>query len=183
MWTCSPSWWTICRMSSSASPLSPASRPGKAFFGAPIVPGSHGGDGVRLAYQAVPSRETVLLRGERDRLASEDNLGLEAVSLIDDWIIAAAEFVARYEPPPPREAVAHRGRSPHTLRGEGFGEHAIILEVLWVGVDRETHFVGRPGFRVKEKCCPAVGRIHLAHAPGGGARLGAPHSRAPSSPG
>ena len=55
---------------------------GNAFFGSLIVPSFLGKGSHFVSFQAVPSRESVLLRGERKHLASQDDFDLDAVSLI-----------------------------------------------------------------------------------------------------
>ena len=114
-----------------------------------------------LAYQAVPSRETVLLRGEREHLASPDTFDLDAVSLIDDWVATASEFVAGHEPPPPREALLLEADP-----AVPYEAHSVVTthhhEVLWVSADRPGLLVGRPGFPVaRERLLPLAEHIWL----------------------
>lgn len=121
---------------------------GKAFFGTPIPPEpSAEQDGI-MAFQAVPSRDTALIRGKREDFASLENFDLEAVSLIDDWVSAAAEFVARHESPIPREVQLLEADPdiPYETRAVVSAHH---LEVLWVETSRPAHFVGRPEFPVE----------------------------------
>ena len=75
--------------------------PGKVFFGSPPLPVTNTSleEGTLFAFCAVPSRSAVLLLGDRERLASQDDFDLDAVTLIDDWVTAASEFVSSYEPP------------------------------------------------------------------------------------
>ena len=132
---------------------------GGAFFGSLITPSSRGSNSRFFTYQAVPSRETVLLRGEREHLASRDTFDLDAVSLIDDWVVTASEFVARYEPPP-REALLLEADPdvPYEANSVVSTHH---LEVLWVSVDRPGLLVGRPQFLVEERVLPLAEHIWL----------------------
>ena len=135
--------------------------PGKAFFGSRMTPYSGSGSSLFLAWQAVPSRETVLLRGEREHLASPDTFDLDAVSLIDDWVVTASEFVAGHEPPPPREARLLEAdlAVPYEARSVVSTHHH---EVLWVSADRPGLLVGRPGFPVaRERLLPLAEHIWL----------------------
>ena len=149
---------------------------GKAFFGSLITPSTHGKGARFFAYQAVPSREALLLRGKRDHLASRDTFDLDAVSLIDDWVVAASEFVARYEPPPPREV-----RLLEADPDVPYEAHSVVSthhhEVLWVSADRPGLLVGRPQFPVTEErfvplaehiwlTLPEETRVSAVHTPG-----------------
>ena len=131
---------------------------GGAFFGSLIIP-SEGGD-TFFTYQAVPSRGTILLRGKREHLASRDTFDLDAVSLIDDWVVTASEFVARYEQRP-REVLLLEADPdvPYEARSVVSAQHH---EVLWISVDRPGLLVGRPGFAVaKESLFPLAEHIWL----------------------
>ena len=135
--------------------------PGKAFFGSRMTPCARGGNDRFLAWQAVPSRETVLLRGEREHLASSKAFDLDAVSLIDDWVVTASEFVAGHEPPLPREA-----RLLEADLAVPYEAHCVVSthhhEVLWVSADRPGLLVGRPEFPVaRERLLPLAEHIWL----------------------
>ena len=134
---------------------------GDAFFGTLIIPSNLAKGGRFFTYQAVPSRDTVLLRGKREHLASRDTFDLDAVSLIDDWVVTASEFVARYEPPPPREALLLEADPDVPYRA-----HSVVSthhrEVLWVSADRPGLLVGRPQFPViEERLVPLAEHIWL----------------------
>ena len=122
---------------------------GNAFFGASITPYVDDGDRALFACQAVPARETVLLRGDREHFASPEAFDLDAVALIDDWVVAAAEFVARYEPPPPRDVLLLEA-DPDVRYAAGAAVSAHHREVLWVSVDRPGLFMGSPRFPVQK---------------------------------
>ena len=146
---------------------------GSAFFGSLVMP-SKGSD-TFFTYQAVPSRGTVLLRGEREPLASRDTFDLDAVSLIDDWVVAASEFVAGYE---------RRPREVLLLEADPdvpYEAHSVVSthhhEVLWISADRPGLLVGRPGFPVAGEglfplaehvwlTLPEETRVSAVHTPG-----------------
>ena len=150
---------------------------GGGFFGSLIIPSTVLGKSIGFfTYQAVPSRDTVLLRGEREHIASRDAFDLDAVSLIDDWVVTASEFVARHEPPPPREALLLEA-DPDVP----YEAHSVVSthhhEVLWVSADRPGLFVGRPEFPVNGKVVlplaehawltlPEETRVSAVHTPG-----------------
>ena len=131
---------------------------GSAFFGSLIMPSK---DGTFFTYQAVPSRGTTLLRGKREHLASRETFDLDAVSLIDDWVVAASEFVARYEHQRPREVLLLEADPdvPYEARSVVSAHH---YEVLWISVDQPGLLVGPPGFPVdKESLFPLAEHIWL----------------------
>ena len=135
---------------------------GSAFFGSLTMPATLGKHGRFFTYQAVPSRETVLLQGEREHLVSPDTFDLDAVSLIDDWVVTASEFVARYEPPPPRDALLLEADPdvPYEANSAVSTHHR---EVLWVSASRPGLLVGRPQFPViRERLLPLAEHIWLA---------------------
>ena len=145
---------------------------GSAFFGSLIMPGE---DGTFFAYHAVPSRGTVLLRGMREHLASRDTFDLDAVSLIDDWVVTASEFVAGYERRP-REVLLLEAdpEVPYEAHSMVSAHHQ---EVLWVSADRPGLLVGRPGFPVDKATLfplaehlwltlPEETRVSAVHTPG-----------------
>ena len=147
---------------------------GSAFFGSLIVPSK--GGGTFFTYQAVPSRGTILLRGKREHLASRDTFDLDAVSVIDDWVVAASEFVARYEQQRPREVLLLEADPdvPYEARSVVSAHHH---EVLWVSVDQPGLLVGPPGFPVDKKglfplaehvwlTLPEKTQVSAVHTPG-----------------
>ena len=132
---------------------------GGAFFGSLIVPSKSGG--TFFTYQAVPSRGTTLLRGKREHLASRETFDLDAVSVIDDWVVAASEFVARYEHQRPREVLLLEADPdvPYEARSVVSAHHH---EVLWISVDQPGLLVGPPGFPLdKETLFPLAEHIWL----------------------
>lgn len=157
------------------SPFIARIRAGNAFFGSLIMPSRRGTGPGFFAYQAVPSRETVLLQGKREHLASRDALDLDAVSLIDDWVVTASEFVATYESLP-REALLLEA-DPDVP----YEPHSVVSthhhEVLWVSADRPRLFVGRSRFPVAKEAVlplaqliwftlPEGARVSAVHTPG-----------------
>ena len=130
---------------------------GSAFFGSLIMPGKAG---TSFTYLAVPSRGTSLLRGEREHLAPRDTFDLDAVSLIDDWVVAASEFVARYE---------RRPREVLLLEADPdvpYEAHSVVSahhhEVLWISADQPGLLAGRPWFPVaRESLFPLAEHIWL----------------------
>ena len=135
---------------------------GQVFFGGLALPSSsHGNDGFTV-FQAVPSRGAVLLQGKREHLASRDSFDLDAVSLIDDWVMNSSGFVARYEPLMPRKVLL-LDADPDVPYGADSAVSAHHLEVLWVSTTRRTQFVGRPEFPMPpEVVLPLTERLWLA---------------------
>ena len=145
---------------------------GSAFFGSLIVP-TRGS--AFFTYQAVPSRGTILLRGEREHLASRNTFDLDVVSLIDDWVVAASEFVARYEQRP-REVLLLEADPdvPYEAHSVVSAHHH---EVLWVSADQPGLLAGRPWFPVARESLfplaehvwltlPEETRVSAVHTPG-----------------
>ena len=148
---------------------------GRAFFGSPVTPSLADEAPGFFAFQAVPAPRTVLLRGEREPFVSPDTFDLDAVVLIDDWVMAAAEFVAMYEPPPPRDALRLEA-DPDVPYGARSALSAHHLEVLWVSADRPGLLVGRPEFPVRQGTLlpltehtwltfPEAARVSAVHTP------------------
>ncbi len=148
---------------------------GKAFFGAPVLPVARGGERGSFMFQAVPSRQTVLVRGERKHLASPEAFEITFVSLIDDWVTDLADFVARHEPPVPRTAqlLTADPDVPYEARSVLSAHHR---EVLWVRADRPTEFIGLPEFVVPREAMlplsehvwlnlPEEARVSAVHTP------------------
>ena len=148
---------------------------GGAFFGSLSVPLGRDGDLGFLAYQAVPAHQTVLLRGQREQLASPDSFDLDAVNLIDDWVVASSEFVADHETPPPGMLLLEADPDiPYQADSSVSTHHR---EVLWVSVDRPGLLVGHPQFPVAEGALvplsehtwlalPEEARVSAVHTPG-----------------
>lgn len=145
---------------------------GGAFFGSLIAPLE---DGTLFIYQAVPMRGAILLRGEREHLASRDVFDMDAVSLIDDWVVAASEFVARYERRP-REVLLLEADPDVPYKA-----HSVVSahhhEVLWISADQPGLLVGNPGFPVAGESLfplaehiwltlPGETRVSAVHTPG-----------------
>ena len=148
---------------------------GKALFGAPVLPVAHGDERGSFMFQAVPSRHTVLVRGERKHLASPDAFGISFVSLIDDWVIGLSDFVARHEPPVPRAALLLTADPdvPYEASSVLSAHHH---EVLWVWADRPMEFIGLPEFGVPREAIlplsehvwlnlPEEARVSAVHTP------------------
>ena len=148
---------------------------GGAFFGSLVMPSNLGTFGRFFTYQAVPSRDSVLLRGKREHLASRDTFDLDVVSLIDDWVTTASEFVARYEPRP-REVLLLEADPdvPYVANSVVSTHHH---EVLWVSVDQPGLLVGRPQFPMTRETLlplaehiwltlPEETRVSAVHTPG-----------------
>lgn len=148
---------------------------GSAFFGSLSVPLGRDGDLGFLAYQAVPAHQTVVLRGQREQLASPDFFDLDAVNLIDDWVVASSEFVADHETPPHGMLLLEADPDiPYKADSSVSTHHH---EVLWVSVTRPGLFVGHPQFPVAEGALvplsehtwlalPEEARVSAAHTPG-----------------
>ena len=149
---------------------------GNAFFGAPtVVPRTWSHGRAFFAFQAVPAADTVLLKGTREHLASGTDFNLDLVSVIDDWVVIASEFVAQYQPTP-RNALLLQ--ADPDVRYEA---HSVVsahhLDVLWVSADRPVQFVGRPEFPVAAGAAlplsehlwltlPEETRVSAVHTPG-----------------
>ena len=135
---------------------------GKAFFGAPHLPITLGEERGSFMFLAVPSRHTVLVRGEREQLASPEALEITAVSLIDDWVMSISDLVARHEPPVPRTALPLTA-DPDVLYEARSVLSAHHLEVLWVWADRPTEFIGLRQFAVpRQAVLPLSEHVWLA---------------------
>ena len=145
---------------------------GGAFFGSLIAPNK---GGTFFIYQAVPTRGAILLRGEREHLASRDVFDMDAVSLIDDWVVAASEFVARYERRP-REMLLVDADPDVSYKA-----HSVVSahhhEVLWISADQPGLLVGSPRFPVAGESLfplaehiwltlPGETRVSAVHTPG-----------------
>ena len=149
---------------------------GRTFFDAPRRQFIYDGKKVSFAFLAVPSRDAVLLRGEREHFAPPDGFDLDAISAIDDWVTAVSEFVARYEPPPPRDALLLEAEADVPYEAQvAVGAHH--LEVLWVSADGPAHFVGRPAFSLPPDrtlpltehtwlTLPEAAHVSAVHTPG-----------------
>ena len=150
-------------------------RAGSGFFGSLSVPLGRDGDLGFLAYQAVPAHQTVLRRGQREHLASSDSFDIDAINLIDDWVVASSEFVADDETPP-RELLLLEADPdvPYKADSSVSTHHN---EVLWVSADRPGLFVGHPQFPVPEGvlvplsehtwlALPEDSHVSAAHTPG-----------------
>ena len=148
---------------------------GNAFFGSLSVPLDRDGDSGFLAYQAVPSHQTVLLRGKREQFASPDSFDLDAVSLIDGWVVASSEFVASHETMPSGTLLLEADPDvPYEADSVVSAHHN---EVLWVSVDRPGLLVGHPRYPVAEGVflplsehiwltLPEEARVSAVHTPG-----------------
>lgn len=123
--------------------------PGNAFFGAPTVMVKSDSQGAgNYVLLAVPSRQTVLFSGARERLFSADDFDLDVVLLIDNWVKTASEFVASYEVPPIAHNTALLDADPDVPYKAHTALSAHHLEILWVTSDQPARFVGRPEFPV-----------------------------------
>ena len=149
---------------------------GNVFFGSMTLPSPHRAEEGFFAFQAVPSRDAVLLRGERWRLAGRDDFDLDAISLIDDWVVAASNFVSYNEPRLPLDALLLEADPdvPYEARTALSAHH---LEVLWVVADRPSRFVGRTEFPIGANrilsltehtwlTLPEDARVSAVHTPG-----------------
>ena len=147
---------------------------GNAFFGSLSVPAGRDGDSGFMAYQAVPAHRTVLLRGEREHLASPDAFDLDAVTLIDDWVVAASAFLASHEVPPRETLLLEADPDiPYAADSRLSAHHN---EILWVSADRPGLLVGDPRFPVAEGAflplsehiwltLPEEARVSAVHTP------------------
>ncbi len=129
---------------------------GNAFFGAfpwPMATGEgENGQGSFYAVQVVPSRDAVILSGDRNQLASKGDFDLDAVILIDDWVKTASNFISNYESTPSARDIQLLEADPDVP----YKKHAILgvhhLDVIWVKSNRPARFVGResPGVAAEE---------------------------------
>ena len=120
---------------------------GNAFFGAPAVQGGQSLGCDFFVFQAVPSPDAVLLRGDRNRLASPESFDLEFISMIEDWLLGVSNMVSGYFGLPPRDAVLLEADPDVRYEAHSaVGTHH--LEVLWVSADRPTLLMGRPEFSI-----------------------------------
>ncbi|MDE3001161.1 MAG: NHLP bacteriocin export ABC transporter permease/ATPase subunit [Gemmatimonadota bacterium] len=98
-----------------------------------------------FGFLAVPSLDAVIVRGERDGVASDD-FDLAATSWIDEWISRISEFVVQDRPPP---------RDPQLLEAEpdvSYAAGSILsaqhLDVIWVGANAPMSLAGRDALAV-----------------------------------
>lgn len=95
----------------------------------------------RLAFLAVPGQNTVVTTRKRSDLASREAFDLDAVVLIDEWVSAMSEFVARLGQPE-----AHRVElieaDPEIRYKAGANISAHHLDVLWVKSNRTMNYLG-----------------------------------------
>ena len=123
--------------------------PGKAFFGSPTYrPGDSGRDGENIVFEAVPSRNAILLTGERNRLFTRDDFDLDVILLIEEWVTSASNFVSSWESPPSARDVKLLEADPDVFYEKQTIVSAHHLEVLWVAADRSASFLGKAEFRV-----------------------------------
>jgi len=149
---------------------------GAAYFDAPVRAIEHEGEPISFGFLAVPSRDAVLLRGERELLASPDMLDLDAVTLIDDWVTAVSDFAAQCHGTMPRDALLLEA-DPHVPYEEQAAVSAHHLEILWTSADRPTLFLGHPELPVNADTIlplsertwltlPDAAQISAVHTPG-----------------
>ena len=119
----------------------------KVFFGATVLHDALAMKGITLVFQAVPSRNAVILEGEREQFATPETFDLETVTLIEDWVAATSEFIVRDDPPPPRSAFLLEA-DPEIFYEARSAVSAHHLETLWVHADRPVHLAGRPEMEI-----------------------------------
>ena len=120
---------------------------GEAFFGAPEIPSTGTDDGGWFVFQAVPSRDAVVSKGEREQLAAPDSFDLRAVRVIDDWVASTSEFIARRGERIPRDTILLEEDPDVPYRAES-AVSAHHLDVLWVQADRPVQLNGRPEMEI-----------------------------------
>ena len=95
----------------------------------------------KLAFLAVPARDAVVTVRKRLDVASRGAFDLDAITLIDEWVSAMAEFAAKHGIMPPRRAeLLEAEPDTHYVAGANISAHH--LDVLWVSADRELHYLG-----------------------------------------
>ena len=156
--------------------------PGKAFFEPPYLRNFDTKvDAARekgyFLMQAVPSRDAVVVSGDRNEFATPGNFDLEVVTLIDDWVYTASRFVSAYEKHMPTRDVRLLDADPEVPYAAETVMSAHHLETLWVTSDRPANFVGREVFPIASgKALPLTehtwftlsedARVSATHTPG-----------------
>ena len=97
----------------------------------------------RLALLAAPGQGTVLRARHRDEVAARGAFDLDSVVLIDDWVTALSEFVARFGETDARtlELIEADPDVPYAA-GQRLSAHH--LDVLWVSANGPIRLLGRP---------------------------------------
>ena len=142
---------------STTKPFVARMMPGDVFFGVPAIPALEGNERGTKSYilSAVPSRQAVLLSGERERMLSADDFSLDVVVLIDNWIQTASKFVASHETPPLARKMSLLDADPKVHYQSDSALSAHHLEILWVTAECPSQFVGRAEFPIgKEVMIP-----------------------------
>ena len=107
---------------------------GSARFAHPELP-DHS-----YALLAVPSRDAVIIAGEREGL-SEDKFDLAATVWLDEWIVRLAEFVARGRYTPRNVKLLEADPNVPYAGGEMLSaQHS---DVIWTMADAPLRFLGR----------------------------------------
>ena len=96
---------------------------------------------------AVPSRDAVVVRGERDGVASE-SFDLAATHWVDEWIARLSEFLVR-DRPPHRDALLLEA-DPDIPYASGSVVSAQHRDVIWVSATTAMRFMGRRDTTVAE---------------------------------
>ena len=112
---------------------------GSARFAHPELP-EHS-----YALLAVPSRDAVIIAGEREGL-SEDKFDLAATVWLDEWIVRLAEFVARGSYTP--RTVKLLEADPNVPYAAGEMLSAQHSDVIWTMADAPLRFLGREDMQV-----------------------------------
>ena len=98
-----------------------------------------------FGFLAVPSLDAVIVRGERDGVASDD-FDLAATSWIEEWISRISEFVVS-DLPPPRDAQLLEAE-PDVYCAAGSLLCAQHRDVIWVSANAPMRLVGRDALSV-----------------------------------
>lgn len=95
----------------------------------------------KIAFLAVPGRDTILQTRRRRDLAAEDTFDLGSVLLIDTWVSVMSEFAARVNDIDPRRMVLLEA-DPAVPYEAGARVSAHHLDILWISANRPLLFMG-----------------------------------------
>ena len=101
----------------------------------------------RLALLAAPGQGTVLIARKREDIAAKDAFDLDSVVLIDDWVSAMSDFVARIAEPASSGAELVEA-DPDVPYEAGARIAAFHLDVVWVSATGPMQLMGNSSLTV-----------------------------------
>ena len=113
---------------------------GSMAFGGIRQPGDHELD--RFSFVGVPSRNAVIVAGERADLGVDAGYDLDSVVWVDDWIVRICAFMARAGRLPPRDTLRLEAKPDIPYPG-GATLSAQHSDIIWVTADCPFRILGR----------------------------------------